>query len=96
MTTSASYHDHMDVGIRELKAHLSEYVDRAAAGEVIRVTDRGTPRAVLMPLPVRDRIDQGLAEGWVTRLKTGTPGALTPVRATGTLTVADSLAEDRG
>ena len=29
------------VGIRELKARLSEYVKRASAGEVIEVTDRG-------------------------------------------------------
>lgn len=41
----------MDVGIRELKARLSEYVDRAAGGKVVRVTDRGVPRAALMPLP---------------------------------------------
>jgi prevent-host-death family protein len=31
----------MDVGIRELKQHLSEYVDRVERGEVIRITDRG-------------------------------------------------------
>ena len=36
-----------DVGVRELKARLSEYLDRAARGEVIRVTQRaGRRRAV--------------------------------------------------
>lgn len=55
----------MDVGIRELKAKLSEYVERAAGGEVIRVTDRGRPRAVLMPLPARDRVADGVEEGWI-------------------------------
>ena len=33
----------MNVGIRELKAHLSEYVRRAAGGEHILVTHRGKP-----------------------------------------------------
>lgn len=86
----------MDVGIRELKAHLSEYVDRAAAGEVIRVTDRGTPRAVLMPLPVRDMVERGLAEGWVTRASGGAPGPVTPVAHVGGPSTAEALAEDRG
>lgn len=57
----------MDVGIRELKAHLSEYVERAANGEVLRVTDRGRPRALVMPLPASDHVDRGLAEGWIRR-----------------------------
>ena len=56
----------MDVGVRELKAHLSEYLDRAAAGETITVTDRGRPVAVLAPLPSTVSLDQAIAEGWVT------------------------------
>ncbi|HBJ73616.1 MAG TPA: type II toxin-antitoxin system prevent-host-death family antitoxin, partial [Actinobacteria bacterium] len=39
----------MDVGIRELKAHLSHYVRRASQGETIRVTDRGRTTALLIP-----------------------------------------------
>ena len=48
------------VGIAELKAHLSEYVARAKAGERIVVCDRQTPVAELRPtvpepppLPIR-------------------------------------------
>lgn len=47
------------VGIAELKAHLSEYVARAKAGERIVVCDRNTPVAELRqtiperePLPI--------------------------------------------
>lgn len=40
----------MKVGVRELKAHLSEFLDRAAAGDVIEVTERGRPKARLGPL----------------------------------------------
>lgn len=37
------------VGIRALKAHLSEFVRRAANGETIVVTERGRPVAELTP-----------------------------------------------
>jgi prevent-host-death family protein len=38
-----------DVGIRKLRARLSEYLDRAERGEVVTVTERGRPKAVLGP-----------------------------------------------
>lgn len=38
------------VGIKELKAKLSEYVERARGGEMVVVTDRGEPVAELVPL----------------------------------------------
>ena len=38
------------VGIKDLKVHLGRYVSRAAGGETIIVTERGTPVAVLAPL----------------------------------------------
>lgn len=37
------------VGLRELKNHLSEYVRRAASGELVLVTDRGRVIAELRP-----------------------------------------------
>jgi prevent-host-death family protein len=37
------------VGIRALKARLSEFVQRAANGETIMVTERGRPVAELVP-----------------------------------------------
>lgn len=39
------------VGIRDLKQNASAVVARAAAGEIIAVTDRGRPVAQLTPLP---------------------------------------------
>lgn len=52
------------VGIRELKAKLSEYLERAAAGETIVVTDRGKAKAEIRGLSVDERIQAGLREGW--------------------------------
>lgn len=52
------------VGIRSLKQNASEVVARAAAGEVIVVTDRGRPVAQLAPLPtgtLTGLVEAGLA-----------------------------------
>jgi prevent-host-death family protein len=84
----------MDVGIRELKQHLSEYLDRAERGEVLRVTHRGRPKAVLGPVPGRARIEDGIREGWITA-STGSPLGPVP-RAKASARVLDVLAADRG
>ncbi|HEX7180553.1 MAG TPA: type II toxin-antitoxin system prevent-host-death family antitoxin [Thermoanaerobaculia bacterium] len=52
------------VGIKELKAKLSEYVERARGGETVVVTDRGEPVAELVPLsPTRRKLLQLAEEG---------------------------------
>jgi prevent-host-death family protein len=83
-----------DVGIRELKQRLSEYLDRAERGEVLRITDRGRPKAVLGPMPGRARIEDGIRAGWIVP---GTGSPLGPVRRSKSPSrVLDVLAEDRG
>ncbi|HUP70131.1 MAG TPA: type II toxin-antitoxin system prevent-host-death family antitoxin [Acidimicrobiales bacterium] len=84
----------MDVGIRELKEHLSEWVERAAQGEVIQVTDRGRPKAILAPLPGRYHLDQGLAEGWIRPAADVAPAPARRHRAA--RPTAQVLDEDRG
>ncbi len=44
----------MQVGVRELKTHLSKYLDRVRGGETIVITDRGRPVARLEPAPSED------------------------------------------
>ena len=39
------------VGVRELRQNLSVYLERVLTGEVLQVTDRGRPVAMLVPLP---------------------------------------------
>jgi prevent-host-death family protein len=83
-----------DVGIRELKQRLSEYLDRAERGEVLRVTDRGRPKAVIGPVPGRARIEDGIRAGWITP---GTGLQLGPARRSkASRRVLEVLAEDRG
>ena len=39
-----------DIGAFEAKTHLSELLDQVAKGERVRITRRGTPVAMLVPL----------------------------------------------
>ena len=84
----------MDVGVRELKQHLSEYLDRVERGETIRVTDRGRPKILLVPLPGRGRLELGFEEGWA---RPPTPaGSLRPTeRARSERRILDVLGDDR-
>jgi prevent-host-death family protein len=83
-----------DVGVRELKQHLSEYLDRAESGEIVRVTDRGRPKAMLVAIPGRLHLEQGVAEGWVTPASAELPRRRP--RHPGRRTIQESLNEDRG
>jgi prevent-host-death family protein len=83
-----------DVGVRELKQRLSEYLDRAERGELVRVTERGRPKALLGPLPGRARVEEGVEDGWITP---GTGESLAPLRRwKAGRAVLDVLGEDRG
>jgi prevent-host-death family protein len=85
------------VGVRELKAKLSHYLDRAAAGETIVVTDRGRAKAEIRAVSVEERIQQGIEEGWIRPGRRGRlSGHRRPERgAKGTMTIAKAMAEDR-
>ena len=91
-----------NIGIRELKAKLSECVRRAADGECIIVTDRGRPVAQLTALDDSTlddlaRIEQGVAEGWITPAKRrGGLGPIRPIASRSGLTIAEIFDEDRG
>jgi prevent-host-death family protein len=56
------------VGVRELKAQLSEYLRRVKAGETVIITERGRPIGRIVPEPetveesIKRLIDAGLAD----------------------------------
>lgn len=94
MDTSDGYDVHMaDVGVRELKQRLSEYLDRAERGELLLVTDRGRPKALLGPLPGRARVEEGVAQGWIAPASES--GLVAVRRWKSPRRVLDTLAEDR-
>lgn len=84
----------MEVGVRELKAKLSEYLGRAAAGEQVIVTDRGTPVARLVGLDEGSGLQRGIDEGWVEPARRTALGD--PVRHQASRPTAAVLEEDRG
>jgi prevent-host-death family protein len=52
-----------EVGIRALKQNASQVVARAAAGDVITVTDRGRPVARIVPIRtsrIQELLDAGI------------------------------------
>jgi prevent-host-death family protein len=55
------------VGVRELKNHLSRYLELVRGGEDVVVTDRGSPIARLSPIDTpTDRLADLIAAGLVT------------------------------
>lgn len=82
-----------EAGVSELKQRLAEYLDRAERGELLLVTERGRPKALLGPLPGRTRVQEGVAQGWITP---GSENGLGVIRRwKGPRRVLDALAEDR-
>jgi prevent-host-death family protein len=84
----------MEVGIRELKAHLSELLGRAGAGESIVITDRGRPVARLVPFSADSAVDRGIDEGWIEAPRRSGLGPADRHRST--ISVLEVLDEDRG
>ena len=62
-----AYTGGMDVAISELRAHLSEYLDRARAGDEVVITDRGAPVARLLGLTATATLERLAAEGVIAR-----------------------------
>ena len=85
----------MNVGVRELKQRLSEYLERAARGEGIQVTDRGEPKAILGPLPGVSHLEQGLQSGWIAPPELDAPPRRVR-RRRALMPTAAALADDRG
>ena len=60
------HNGHMEAGVRELRDHLSRYLDAVRDGEEVTVTDHGKAVARLVPLDRPRVLDQLIAEGLVT------------------------------
>jgi prevent-host-death family protein len=84
----------MEAGVRELRDHLSRYLDAVREGQEVTVTDHGKAVARLVPLDQPRLLDRLIAEGLVTpasapkRQRTGPR-----IAAKGT--VSDLVAEQR-
>jgi prevent-host-death family protein len=84
----------MDVGIRELKARLSEFPAHVADGEEVVVTDRSRPIARIVPYSAASALERGIDEGWIEAPRR--VGLEPSFRRRSSRTVLDVLDEDRG
>jgi prevent-host-death family protein len=88
------YNGLVDVGIRDLRDHLSRYIDRVRAGDELVITDRGSAVARLVPVEGERKLDRLIAEGVVTPAAKGRRSR--PARRVKTRgTVSDLVAEQR-
>jgi prevent-host-death family protein len=86
----------MKVGVRDLKARLSDYLARVERGEVIDVTSRGWRVARIVPPTTHDPIAHGLAAGWLTRGSVRPPSHVVPLAPRpGTPTTTELIRADR-
>jgi prevent-host-death family protein len=83
-----------EAGIRDLRDHLSRYLERVQAGEELTVTDRGRPIARLIPVEGPHTFDRLVAEGLVTPAATRDRHRPT-TRAAATGPVSGLVAEQR-
>lgn len=82
------------VSIKELKAHLSEYLRKAASGERIAVTRRGAEIAEIGPLAETRRALQNLREEGRIQWSGGKPKGLRGVTPRGA-PLSKTISEDR-
>jgi prevent-host-death family protein len=52
-----------EVGVRELRDHLSRYLERVKAGTEVVVTEHGVPIAYLVPRPRSSKLAEMIAAG---------------------------------
>jgi len=87
----------MSVGIRDLKARLSEYVRAVKAGQSVVITEHGKVVARLVPAgqSLDDQIQAMISAGILEWNGKPLPPVRNPPRVRGSKTVADLLIEDR-
>jgi len=82
-----------EAGIRDLRDHLSRYLERVQAGEELTVTDRGRPVARLVPVDSANTFDRLVAEGLV--VPAATRGRSRPTTRVAAGPVSELVAEQR-
>ena len=93
---SVLYSEPMEVGITELRAHLSEWLERAKDGSEIVVTDRGIPVARVLGVNASATLERLTAEGLVSPPSgAARPRATGGRRAKAASSVADLVGEQR-
>jgi prevent-host-death family protein len=84
------------VGVRELRQNLSQYLRRVTAGERFEVTERNLPVAILAPLPGRSSaLERLIAAGRVVPARLDLVELGRPAERPHEMTLSEALAEQR-
>jgi prevent-host-death family protein len=86
----------VEIGVREFRARLSHWLDRAAGGEELIVTERGRPRVRVTGIGQQTTRERLIAEGILTPAKKprGSTPLPEPIPIKGS--IADILRDVRG
>jgi len=86
----------MDVAVSELRAHLSDYLDRAREGNEVVITDHGVPIARLLGLTATATLQRLAADGVIARVTAAPrPSAAGQPRPRPRQSVADRVSDQR-
>lgn len=86
----------VDVAVTELRAHLSEWLERARGGQEVVVTDRGVPVARLLGIDATAVLERLTADGVISRPnRTERPMASGRSRPRPRRSVAELVSEQR-
>lgn len=84
--SKAPHHKRHEVGIRELRDHLSRWIDEVQQGDEVVVTERGRPVARILRASGGSSMDELIAAGVVTPPESALDsGSFGRVRADGDL-----------
>jgi prevent-host-death family protein len=87
--------ERLEVGVRELRDHLSRWLDEVKDGGEILITERGRPVARLVPSSAPSRLASLIAEGVVTPPSVPRRPAATFQRVRSSGNVSELVAEQR-
>jgi prevent-host-death family protein len=92
-----AYAKGMEVGVSDLRAHLSDYLDQAREGAELVITDRGVPIARLLGLTSTATLERLTAEGVIGRAAAPRPQAAgrPRPRSRSSRSVADIVSDQR-
>jgi prevent-host-death family protein len=82
----------MEIGIRELRDHLSKHLASVRSGRTVTITDHGQPVARIVPVGRLTRLEQLRAEGRVRRADRPKGPAPEPVASVG---IVSDLIDDQ-
>lgn len=85
------------IGVRELKAHLGEWLQRVKAGQTVVITERGKPIGQIAPLPASraQRMQALVAAGLIGQIGEKLPPAEPAATNRGPRPISDLISEER-